>query len=119
MALYQLRVLELHNVNQVRAEIANIGADSSWLNDRTDLEGLKVLRLENILPKLARFLYQEMMMEGGQVALPARMDDRSPESVHVLIFGNPTQFDHLNIRIRTQSVEELDILADEMERLLE
>lgn len=118
MAFYELRTLELHNANHIRAEIANLGADSSWLNGRTDLESLGAIRLDAIQPKLARFLYQEMMLEGGMVFLPRNMDDRSPNVVDTIILGTQTQFEHLIVRLQTQNVEELDMLATELENKL-
>lgn len=119
MSFYELRTLELHNANHIRAEIANLGADSSWLNERADLKALWAIRLGAIQPKLARFLYQEMMLEGGMVFLPRNMDDRSPNLVDVIILGTRNQFEHLIVRIQTQNVEELDMLAHELEMKLE
>lgn len=109
-----VQVLKIQDANMLRAEIQNLGADSS-LWDHTMTSAIK---LSGIAPKLARFVYQEMMLEGGWVVLPAQMDDRSARPVAVLIGGTPRQIQHLVVRLRTQNVDELDELADALERIL-
>jgi hypothetical protein len=116
---YQIRVLLVQNFNDLRAEIASIGADLSYRPvSLTDELSWRALRLNRIAPRVARFLYQEMVLEGGEVILPARMDDRSAQLVDVLILGTQRQFQHLFIRIRTQNEDELNLLADESEHAL-
>lgn len=117
MSFYHLRLLKLQNASDLRAEMQNIGADLSapvkWETTTT-----RAVKIENIATKLARFLYQEMMMEGGAVILPARMDDRSTQPVAVLMLGTPRQLEHLSVRLQTQNEEELNLLADELVRVL-
>ena len=115
MSTYHVHVLPFEDFN-LRAEIVNIGAESSYRPAMPVTEAC-IVKVERITPKLARFLYQEMLLEGGQVILPARMNDRSPQPVDILIIGASTQFQHLCIRIRTQD-EELNLFADELERTL-
>jgi hypothetical protein len=116
---YQICVLLVQNFNDLRAEIASIGADLSYRPlSLTDEPSWRALKLNRIAPRVARFLYQEMVLEGGEVILPARMDDRSAQPVDVLILGTQRQFEHLFIRIRTQNEDELNLLADESEREL-
>jgi hypothetical protein len=115
MSTYHVRVLPFEDFN-LRAEIVNIGAESSY-RPAMPVTEVCIVKVERITPKLARFLYQEMLLEGGQVILPARMNDRSPQPVDILILGTSTQFQHLCIRIRTQD-DELNLFADELERAL-
>lgn len=117
MSLDALRILELQNANDLRAELQKIGADLSTRFDGQNGE-TRIIKIERIAAKLARFLYQEMMIEGGMVILPARMDDRSTVPVDVLIRGTPRQLQHLVVRLRTQNEDELNLLADELARVL-
>lgn len=117
MSLYDWHILELQNADALRAEMHQIGAESSVPGDWND-RATRAVKIERLLPKLARFLYQEMMMEGGAVMLPTRMDDRSAEPVDVLMFGTPRQVRHLLVRLRTQNEDELNLLADELARAL-
>lgn len=117
MLFYTLRILNAQNASDLRAEMHTIGADLSTPID-WQITATRVVKIERIAPKLARFLYQEMMMESGTVILPARMDDRSAEPVDVLMFGTPRQLEHLIVRLRTQNEDELNWLADELARAL-
>lgn len=112
-----LRILELQNASDLRAELQKIGADLSTQFDGQNGE-TRIIKIERITAKLARFLYQEMMMEGGTVILPAQMDDRSVQPVAVLMLGTPRQLEHLLVRLRTQNEDELNLLADELVRVL-
>lgn len=117
MSIYRLQVLSSPNPNGLRAEIEKIGAVLSFSLDQI-AETFSAIKLEGISSKLARFLYQEMLLEGGWVALPAEMDDRSSQPVDVLILGTSTQFTHLVVRLETQNTDELSLLADELRRAL-
>lgn len=109
-----VQVLRIQDTNGLRAELERLGVDSSVSHNRFDL----AIKVQGVLPKLARFVYQEMMLEGGWVVLPAQMDDRSARPVVVLIGGTPRQMQHLVVRLRTQNVDELNELADALERIL-
>mgnify|MGYP001485523308 CR=1 FL=1 len=118
MTLYNLRVLQLQNAKTLRAELEKIGADSSLARDRMDQGVVHAVKLEQVPPRLARFLYQELILEGGAVILPARLDEWVAGNIDVLLLGTRYQLQHLAIRIRTQSESELDLLADDLERAL-
>ncbi len=118
MAFYNLRVLQLHHPGDLRDELRKINAASPQINDQTAQGTFRAVKLERIPSKLARFLYQELVLEGGAVVLPARLDDRAGEA-DVLLLGTRYQLQHLAIRIRTQSESDLNLLADELERVLD
>lgn len=114
--LYPLRVLQFANL---RAEFEKIGADSTFALDRLAKSTSPIIKIEQVTPRIARFLYQELMLEGGEVVLPATMNDRAASPVDILLLGTRYQLQHLAIRIRTQSESELDLLAGDLERALE
>ena len=117
MLLYNLRVLHQHTQNDLRVELQSIGAEPQLLRDQLDKGTFRIVKLERVPARLARFLYQELVLEGGEVALPARMDDRAPEA-NVLLLGTRYQLRHLIVRLRTQSNDELHALADDLEQAL-
>jgi hypothetical protein len=106
-------VQKIENADDLRAELRRLGADLSASNHL-----VPALKVQGVVPKLARFVYQEMTLEGGWVILPAQMDDRSAQPVALLIGGTPRQMQHLIVRLRTQNVDELNELADALERTL-
>jgi hypothetical protein len=106
-------VQKIENADDLRAELQRLGADLSASNHL-----VPALKVQGVVPKLARFVYQEMMLEGGWVALPARMNDRSAQPVTILIGGTTLQLEHLIVRLRTQNTDELNFLADELEQIL-
>ncbi len=120
---HSLRVLQAYTARELDAELERIGAETSLRDDWIAQAELCVLRLDDVSPKLARFVYQELMLEGGQVALPARMDERAAAPINLLLIGTRYQLRHLAIRLRTQSENtgggtELDALADDLDRAL-
>ena len=117
MLLYNLRVLHLHTQTDLRVELQSIGAAPQLLRDQLDKGTFRIVKLERVPARLARFLYQELVLEGGEVALPARMDDRATEAT-VLLLGTQYQLRHLIVRLRTQSNDELHALADDLEHVL-
>lgn len=124
--MYNLRLLSFHNLAHRHAEIEKIHPDGSLVRDHLEKSISRAVKLERVPPRLARFLYQELMLEGGDVVLPAGLTDLTAAETDVLLFGTEYQLRHLAIRIRTQSetrgrgeVEgELNLLADELERAL-
>ncbi|MBI5032091.1 MAG: dihydropteroate synthase [Chloroflexi bacterium] len=119
MTLYNLRVLQLSNKKILNAELEKIGADPALTLDRIAKSTLHAIKLEQIPPRVARFLYQELILEGGETVLPAHMDERVDAPVDILLLGTRYQLQHIAIRIRTQSETELDLLADDLERVLD
>jgi len=119
LTLYNLRVLQLHSPDDLRAELRQIDAASLQLNDQVARGAGRAIKLERVPLKLARFLYQELVLEGGEVVLPPRLDDRAAGGADVLLLGTRHQLQHLAVRIRTQSDSDLNLLADDLERALD
>jgi dihydropteroate synthase len=119
LACYNLRLLQLHTPADLSAELYKIDAHSSLLRDQIAQGTWRAVKLERVPAKLARFLYQELTLEGGTVALPSRFDDRIGADADVLLLGTRYQLQHLAIRVRTQTESDLDLLADELVRALD
>jgi hypothetical protein len=117
LSFWNLRVLKPATENDLRLELERIGVEPRLLRDQLDKGTFRIVKLEHVPARLARFLYQELVLEGGEVALPARMDDRATEA-NVLLLGTQYQLQHLIVRLRTQSDDELHTLADDLEQVL-
>lgn len=118
MALYNLRVLQLHHADHLAAELQRLGVNPGAHHDHIAKAAPRVVKLEGVSLRLARFVYQELLLEGGDVAMPPRNDERTDGTTNVLLIGTPYQLQRLAVRIRTQSESELDALADELLRAL-
>ncbi len=122
--MYDLRILQFHTPSQLRAEIEKIGALPASLNDHLAKGIGRAVKLAHIPPRVARFLYQELLLEGGNAVLPHRLDDLTAAETDILLFGTVYQLRHLAVRIRTQSASarrdqnEFDLLADELDHAL-
>jgi dihydropteroate synthase len=124
--VYNLRVLSFHNRAQLRNEIEKISPELPALRDHLAKASCRAVKLERIPPRLARFLYQELMLEGGDVVLPPRLNDSGLVPADVLLLGTDYELLHLAVRLRTQHADastaelesELGLLADELERAL-
>ncbi len=119
MRLYNLRVLQLQDLDDLRREAQKIDAALALSRDQIAKGAFRAIKIERVAFRVARFLYQELMLEGGEVVLPVRMDDRATGAADVLLLGTRYQLQHLAVRVRTQSESELDTLADDLERALE
>lgn len=124
--MYNLRVLQFHHSSQLRAELERVGAEPALLRDHLAKGIFHAIKLERVTPLLARFLYQEFILEGGDVVLQPHLADRIASETDVLLLGTRYQLQHLAIRIRTQSPalseaegeSELNLLAGDLEHAL-
>ncbi len=112
------RVLQLRSPKEIRAELERVGADSS-LEEKVTRAQFHLVKLERVNLPLARLLYQELLMEGGQVVTAPRLEHVGAGETDVLLCATRYQFNHLFVRLRWQPSEELQWLADHIERALE
>ena len=113
-----IRVLQLHTPVQIRAELDEVGADSSLaeLGARAEFQ---IVKIERVSLPLARFLYQELVIEGGQVVTAPRLEHTGQGTTDVLLCATRYQLNHLLVRLRWQPSAELEWLADRLERVLD
>jgi dihydropteroate synthase len=113
-----VRVLQINTPQAVRAELERVGADLSLsgLLARAEFFWIKV---ERVSLALARFLYQELEIEGGQVVTPPRLEHVGEDETDALLCATRYQFNHLLVRLRWQPSEELQLLSDNLERALD
>ncbi|HEX7586807.1 MAG TPA: dihydropteroate synthase, partial [Anaerolineae bacterium] len=119
MTGYNLRLLQLHTPADTSAELLKLDVRSSLLRDYIAQGTFHAIKLERVPAKLARFLYQELTLEGGTVALSPFLDERTAGDVDVLLLGTHYQLQHLAIRLHTQTASDLDLLASELKRALD
>lgn len=114
----RVRVLQLDTPQQIRAELERVGADSSF-EEKIARAQFQIVKLTSVSLKLARLLYQELAMEGGQVVTAPRLEHVGEGTTDVLLCATRYQFNHLFVRLRWQTSEELQLLADKLERALD
>lgn len=113
-----VRVLQLYTPEQIRAELFKVGAALS-LDEKIARAEFRILKLERVSLALARLLYQELVIEGGQVVTAPRLEHVGAGETDVLLCATRYQFNHLFVRLRWQPSDELNLLAEEMERALD
>lgn len=113
-----MRVLQLHTPAQIRAALVKVGADSS-LQEKAARSEFRLVKLERVPLALARFLYQELVMEGGQVITAPRLEHVGNGETDVLMCATRYQLNHLVTRLRWQPDQALQLLAEQLERALE
>lgn len=105
------------NAAALRAELAQISpaADST----ENIAKGLfYVFRLDHASTPLARFLFQELTMEGGHVVLAPGIYHGEEKETNMLLMGTQYQLRRMLSRLRTQRDAELDHLAEEIEKAI-
>lgn len=117
--IYRPRLLEPRTSEQLRAELVRVGAEPSSLDEQIARGSFRILKLSALSLALARLLYQELTMEGGQVVTSARLDHVGPGATDLLLCGTRYQLRHLLVRLRWQASDELRLLADELEQTLD
>jgi dihydropteroate synthase len=113
-----VRVLQLHTPTQIRAELLQLGADSSLAEQLARAE-FALVKIERASLTLARFLYQELVMEGGQVVTAPHLEHVGAGETAVLLCATRYQFHHLVVRLRWQPSQELQWLAEQIEGALD
>lgn len=113
-----VRVLQASLPREIRAELERVGADSS-LAEKIARAQFHLVKLERVSLTLARLLYQELAMEGGQVVTAERLEHVGNGETDVLLCATRYQFNHLIVRLRWQPSEDLQLLAENIERALD
>lgn len=136
-----VRVLELYTPQAIRAELERVGADSSVsparVNEQLARAQFHIVKFSRASLPLARLLYQELTIEGGQVVTAPRLEHVGEGETDVLLCATAYQFNHLLVRLRWQpsddassrtrpswgilrdDASELQLLADDIERALD
>ena len=113
-----LHMLSISNADELHAALKQISADTGTTENLE--KGLfHILKLERAATALARFLFQELLMEGGHVVMKPRVMHGEETETDVLIMGTRYQLRRLIVRLRTQREDELQQLAEEMEKMLQ
>lgn len=113
-----VRILQIQTPRQIRAELERVGADS-LMEEKVARAQFHLLKLERVSLTLARLLYQELVMEGGQVVTAPRLNHVGEGKTDVLLCATRYQFNHLIVRLRWQPSQELQTLGDDIARVLE
>ena len=115
----QLPILRLisspTNVAALRAELAQI-SPQAVLPENIEKGLFYIFRLDHVSTPLARFLFQELTMEGGQVVLAPGIYHGDEKETNLLLMGTQYQLRRMLSRLRTQRNAELDHLAEEIEK---
>lgn len=118
MAETGVRILQLQTPAQIRAALVQVGADSA-LEEKLARADFRLVKMERVSLALARFLYQELVMEGGQVVTAPRLEHVGAGETDLVLCATRYQFDHLLVRLRWQPDDALQLLAEQMKRAWE
>ena len=116
--MHNLHVLETKSSEDLRREIEKIGADPGVVDNIPANGILRLVKVERAKIALARFLFQELAMEGGVAVMKPRMWHWEEGETDVLLIGTHVQLQHLVVRLATQPDEEIAYLAQELDRTL-
>ena len=119
MTTHNPSIVNIQTLNDARSEIQNIGSDPKSLEIMTPKAIFKVIKLENIVPKDAIIIKQDMLSLGGEVAIPKDAFELKEQSANILIMGTLKQLNELagklnrhHPRIKTISKELSLLLSD-------
>ncbi len=119
MRLPTLRLLSSPtNAAALRAELAQI-SPQAVLPENIEKGSFYIFRLDYASTPLARFLFQELTMEGGHVVLAPGIYHGDEKETNLLLMGTRYQLRRMLSRLRTQRDAVLDHLAEEIAKSFE
>jgi len=115
---FGVRNLIIPNRQVAREELSRVGSDAAGCRWMTPKAVHRVLKVEDLEPKQANIIKQEMLSRGGEAAVSRGTVDGSVEKTDVLLMGTLKQFHGFTNKLKMQPFG-LSRLADEVRQVLE
>ena len=111
------RILYINNLKTAKEEVRKVNVDADGIHWIAQKAVHICMKLENLNAYAANVIKQEMLEEGGDVAISRGIAESSVSKSDILIMGTLSQYNRLIYKIRVQ-VPVLQRIADEIEKLL-
>ena len=112
MTNYNLKIVDIKNLNDAKREIKNIGSDPASLDIMAPKTISKVIKLSNVVLQDAIIIKQDMLSIGGEVAVPRDTFKLNQETGDILIIGTLKQLCDLVGKLKRHYSRIKDIAVD-------
>lgn len=99
MTKYNLRILDIKTLQDIKKEIRKVGSDPKSVDIMAPKAISKVIKLENIILQDAIIIKQDMLSAGGEVAVPKNAFEMHNKTGDILIIGTIKQLKELVFKL--------------------
>ena len=111
-------VLQVNDLSQAQTELTKIGIHPAGVQIMALKAVHRIVKFENVDPKTANIIKQEMLSRGGDVAVAETVGKFEDEKTDMIIMGTLAQHIRLIRKLKKQSYADCRKIGDELRDLL-
>ena len=118
MSSFNVRILDLHTPDEIRAEMEKVGASVPGLKIMMPKASFRVIKVEGLNFAAANIIKQEMLARGGEAVISRQVYSTKDVDSDVLLLGTERHHQDLLRKLRVQPFKSLGAIASEVEQAL-
>lgn len=118
MSSFNVRILDLHTPDEIRAEMEKVGASVPGMKIMMPKASFRVIKVEGLNFAAANIIKQEMLARGGEAVISHQVYSTKDVDSDVLLLGTERHHQDLLRKLRVQPFKSLGAIASEVEQAL-
>ncbi len=118
MSSFNVRILDLHTPDEIRAEMEKVGASVPGMKIMMPKASFRVIKVEGLKFAAANIIKQEMLARGGEAVISRQVYSTKDVDSDVLLLGTERHYQDLLRKLRVQPFKSLGAIASEVEQAL-
>lgn len=118
MSSFNVRILDLHTPDEIRAEMEKVGASVPGMKIMMPKASFRVIKVEGLNFAAANIIKQEMLARGGEAVISRQVYSTKDVDSDVLLLGTERHYQDLLRKLRVQPFKSLGAIASEVEQAL-
>ena len=118
MSSFNVRILDLHTPDEIRAEMEKVGASVPGMKIMMPKASFRVIKVEGLNFAAANIIKQEMLARGGEAVTSRQVYSTKDVDSDVLLLGTERHYQDLLRKLRVQPFKSLRAIASEVEQAL-
>jgi dihydropteroate synthase len=115
---FNVRILDLHTPDEIRAEMEKVGASVPGMKIMMPKASFRVIKVEGLNFAAANIIKQEMLARGGEAVISRQVYSTKDVDSDVLLLGTERHYQDLLRKLRVQPFKSLGAIASEVEQAL-
>jgi dihydropteroate synthase len=115
---FNVRILDLHTPDEIRAEMEKVGASVPGMKIMMPKASFRVIKVEGLNFAAANIIKQEMLARGGEAVISRQVYSTKDVDSDVLLLGTERHHQDLLRKLRVQPFKSLGAIASEVEQAL-
>ena len=112
------KILQVSNLDEAVSEIGKVKANPVGVQIMALKAVHRIVKFEDVDPKTANIVKQEMLSRGGDVAVSENVAKFEKTKTDIIIMGTLSQHIRLIRKLRKQPFGECEKIADDLQKLL-